>query len=267
MDVLYLLYVIFLGAVQGITEFLPISSSAHLIIFSSILNKEILPLSLSVALHFGTALSLLAYFYKDWLNLIFKLYHKIVYQQNSFESNVLFPALIMGSLPAGVIGILWEDDIERLFHNPIFVTIPLIVVGILLWLIDKRYSSFQRYENLNIKNAFLIGIAQSIALIPGVSRSGITILAARILGYYKEDAAKFSFILAIPAVLGAVLLESKKIIYYINDISFYIGIFSSFITGCLVIEFFLRFLKKFGFFVFAIYRIILALFVIFWFLL
>lgn len=257
-----ILYAIILGIIQGISEFLPISSSGHLIIYSSLSEGASLPLSLNVALHFGTLLAILIYFHKDWLKLLYGVDGYVRKRERSFESHTLLPALVFGSIPAAIIGLSFKDQIESYFHSPAVVAIPLIVVGILMVVCDKYYPSSKPLKNLSVKDGVIIGFAQAIALIPGTSRSGITITAGRVLNFSKVDAARFSFLLGTPAMAGAFLLEAKDILNYISNPVFYVGIISSFLVGLVTMKFLFKFLQKFGFLGFAIYRIIIAIIII-----
>ncbi|MGE0174391.1 MAG: undecaprenyl-diphosphate phosphatase [Oligoflexales bacterium] len=255
-------YSLALGAVQGITEFLPVSSSAHLIVFSYAVNDQPLPLALNVALHFGTLMAVLVYFRRDWILLISKTLRRIFGGPASYESDVLVPCLFIGTLPIGILGILFEDQIEHYLHNPLFTTVPLALVGFLLWRADSKSPEDKAYDAITIKNAFKIGLAQAAALFPGVSRSGATILTARHLGYNRTDAAKFSFMLGMPAMLGAAALEARHIANSITQPEFYLGFLSSFLVGALTINYLLKFLRTKGFGVFAIYRIALAIVIV-----
>jgi undecaprenyl-diphosphatase len=221
-----------------------------------------LPLTLNIALHVGTLAAVLFYFWQDFLAMGKAGLRRLTAGTKSFEADVLIPGLIIGSIPAGIIGILWEKKIEALFHNPLSVCFPLALVGIGLWLVDKKMPSDRNLTDLTIKDAFLIGIAQACALIPGFSRSGSTILGARLLRFDRSHAARFSFILGTPAMGGAVLLNYKDILASIGDPQFYIGISVSAAVGCMAIAFLLNFLKKFGFFAFAVYRLILAVIIL-----
>ena len=248
-----------LGAVQGLTEFLPVSSSGHLIVFSWVLDGKPLPLTLNVALHVGTTLAVLIYFWRDWLRLANATLLRLFRGRRSHEADRILPGLLLGSIPAGIIGVLWEEDIEALFHNPLSVAAPLAIVGIIIWLADKNSPAQRSLDSLTIKDAVIIGCAQACALIPGVSRSGATIMAGRLLTFNREDAARFSFLLGTPAMGGAMLLKIKDIADSLQDPTFFLGITVSFVTGILAIGFLLRFLRRFGFGAFAIYRLCLAL--------
>lgn len=249
--------IIILGVVQGLAEFLPISSSAHLILVSSAFGTEALPLSANIALHLGTLLAVLLYFWRDWFAILSGLFRKV---SGGDDQGAVFrlQALIIGSIPAGIIGLGFKSQIEEYLHHPLAAVAPLAVFGVIIWWGDRRFPREKSWSSINLKQAFVIGIFQSLALIPGVSRSGSTILGGRIFGLKRDEAARFSFLLGTPAMLAASMLEMKDILALSADGSFFIGILASFVTGCLTIKFFLSFLKRFGFGGFAIYRVILA---------
>ena len=259
MSVYELIYALVLGAVQGISEFLPISSSAHLIATSWLFNGETLPLTLNIGLHLGTVFAVLIYFRRDFIRILQALLDRGRSAEYRFEWRVLLPGLILGTVPAGVIGILFKDDIERVFHHPYAIIGPLAVVGVLLWAVDARRPQDRELRSLTIKDALIIGIFQACALIPGTSRSGATIIGGRMLGLARTDAARFSFLLGTPAMLGAAILESKGILGSVGDPVFYVGCVTAAVTGLIAIHFLLQFVRRFGFLAFAIYRIIVAL--------
>jgi len=253
-----LLYATLLGAVQGLTEFLPVSSSAHLILISAFVDGQPLPIALNIALHLGTLLAVLIYFWRDWLLLLTSLWRRLAHRERSFHADVLLPSILLGSIPAGVVGILWQDEIEAMFHHPLMTALPLAVVGIALWAVDRRQPQTKELTSLTFKNALIIGCAQALALVPGVSRSGITILSARLQDFKREDAARFSFLLGTPAMAGAALINHRDIEAGLQDPVFYIGVVTSLAVGCLAIGLLLRFLRRFGFGAFAVYRVVLA---------
>ncbi len=257
-----IIFAIVLGIVQGIGEFLPISSSGHLIIVSWLMSGKTLSLTLNIALHVGTLLAVLVYFWRDWLNIYKACVGKVFSGSRSYETSVLLPGIILGSIPAGVIGILWNEKIEQVFHNPLSVCAPLFFVGIALWQVDKRWPVTKTSNNLTILDCVLIGVGQACALIPGVSRSGATILTGRLRGIDRESAARFSFMLGTPAMGGAAVLKYKELLASAGDPVFYIGTSVSFVTGIFAISFLLRFLKSYGFGVFAAYRALLAMFIL-----
>ncbi len=247
-----------LGAVQGLSEFLPISSSAHLIVFSWFLSGKPLPLALNIAMHMGTLASLVIFFWRQWWSMAQALKDRLLSGRRSFEVDKLLPALIIGSLPAAILGILGKSAIETYFHHPQAVILPLIVGGLLLWYSDKTAREAGSLEQLTLKKSWIIGLAQALALIPGLSRSGITITAGRYVGFDRAAAARFSFLLGTPAMVGAALLESREILEHISEPLFYGGMISSCVVGCLAIKFFLAFIQRYGFFAFALYRLALA---------
>jgi len=247
-----------LGVIQGLTEFLPVSSSGHLVIVSSILDGEPLPLSLNIALHLGTLAATMAYFWRDWVRMGAACARRVAFRESSFETRTLIPALVLGTIPAGIIGLLWQKEIEILFHNPLSVTLPLALVGLALWAVDSKMPSPLKLSDLRIRDGILIGFAQATALIPGVSRSGATILGGRILGLKRDEAARFSFLLGTPAMAGAALLNLDSLLVSMKEPVFYIGFVMALVTGVFAIGFMLRFLRSHGFGVFALYRLVLA---------
>lgn len=255
-------YAALLGVVQAFTEFLPVSSSAHLILVSEAIDGEAMPLALNVALHMGTALAVLLYFWRDWLAMGRGVLDMAARRPGNQAARVVLPGLILGSVPAGVLGIAAHEWIEETLHHPLWVVAPLILVGVALWLSDRYFTGNDALADLSIKKAFLIGMAQATALFPGVSRSGATILCARALGLGRVDAARYSFLLGTPAMMGAALLKGPEILEHSGDPRFGIGFLTSFIVGLLVIRFFLGFLRRFGFGVFAVYRVLLGLLIL-----
>ena len=249
-----------LGAVQGVTEFLPISSSAHLLIVSWLLDGQTLPLALNIALHIGTLSAVLFYFWRDWLRLCQTSWSLASRRAVPDEDKHLLFGIFVGSLPAGFLGILFHKEIEAIFHQSPFTSVaPLAFFGVLLWWVDKKAPERLTLNHLTWKQAFWIGCTQAIALIPGSSRSGMTITGGRWLGFQRADATRFSFLLGTPAMGGAALLQSKQLMEHILDPTFVVGVLSSLIVGLLSIHLLLSYVRRFGFLPFAIYRVILAI--------
>ena len=254
-----------LGVVQGLTEFLPISSSAHLNLFPWVLGWSQMPASFDVALHIGTLLAIVIFFFKDWIKLIVGGYKQVVKKEKSTEGKI-FWYLVAATIPAGILSLVLDKISEKLFENNlnvemIVIAITLIVMGIILYVVDKKSKANIKYEDMTLKQSVLIGTSQSLAAaFPGVSRSGITMTVARALGIDRESAAKYSFLLATPITLAAVIFDLGSFI--LTDLSFWIGILASFIVGLIVIKFLLEYLKKGSFKVFAIYRVIVGIAVI-----
>ena len=248
---------IILGIVQGITELLPISSSAHLTIIPWFFNWPEIG-AFDVALHFGTLIAIVCVFFKDWLVLL-KAGFENVKGKKTREGN-MFWYLVIATIPGGAIGFLLDHFLdEKLSTMYLLIGVALIVMGIILYLADKYCKGNTKYEDMTFKQTFLIGLSQSLAFIPGVSRSGITMTTGRLLGVSREAVAKYSFMLSTPIVLGATLYKFKD---FVLNASFFIGILASAIVGFIVIKFLLDYLKKGSFKVFAIYRCIIGLVVI-----
>ena len=247
-----------LGIVQGLTELLPISSSAHLAIIPWIFNWNI-PDSFDVALHFGTLLAIGIFFFKDWIELIKGGYKKLVKKENSTEGR-MFWYIVLATIPGGLIGFLLDHFLgDTLGKMPILIASALIIMGIILYVVDKKAPSKTDYEHMTLKQTFLIGLAQSLAFVPGVSRSGVTMTTARLLKVDRESAAKYSFMLSAPIVLAATIFKIKDFVF---NVPFFVGVISSFIVGILVIKFLLKYLQKGSFKGFAIYRVIAGLVII-----
>ncbi len=250
---------VILGILQGITEFLPVSSSAHLIIFPWFFGWQgtINTLSFDIALHFGTLLALLFYFRRDWIDLL----------KTARSKDGLFWHIIIATIPAGVAGVLLHDSMEQL-RSPLVITFTLASVAALMLFTEraKKHSRGVDIEKVSRKDALIIGIAQACALVPGVSRSGITIVAGLMRGMQRQASARFSFLLSTPVIAGAGALETKKLLTS-NDVRiepdiFIAGIIISAITGYFAIKYLLRFLQNHPLNLFAYYRFFLAFVII-----
>ncbi len=255
---------IILGVVQGLTELLPISSSAHLNIIPWILGwDKILEFvnsfeGFDVALHFGTLLAIVLFFFKDWIELI-KGGYKLAIKKEKTTQGKMFWYIVLATIPGGIIGFLLDHFLEDLLTKPIIIAIALIVMGIVLYIVDKNAKSNTKYEDMSLKQTFLIGFSQALAFIPGVSRSGVTMTTGRLMGVDRESTAKYSFLLSTPIVFAATLYKLKDFVF---SVPFFIGIFVSFLVGILVIKFLLQYLKKGSFKFFAIYRVIIGIIII-----
>lgn len=253
-----------LGIIQGLTELLPISSSAHLAIIPWMLgwtNSEIFNIdfeAFDVALHFGTLLAIVIFFFKDWLELIKGGYKQVVKKEKSFEGK-MFWYLVIATIPGGIIGFVLDKFVGNSLETPIIIALALIIMGIILYVVDKKAKSNIKYENMTFKQTFLIGLSQCLAFIPGVSRSGITMTTGRMMGIERESVAKYSFLLSTPIVFAATILKFKDFVF---SIPFFIGVFASFLVGIFVIKFLLEYLKKGSFKIFAIYRIVFGVIII-----
>jgi len=255
-----ILQAVILGLVQGLGEFLPISSSAHLVIVPWLFNWEDPGLTFDIALHIGTLVAVAIYFWKDWLQLI----TKGVTDVRSREGR-LFWYLVLATIPGAMIGLLLEKKAETVFRNPVLIAIMLIVLGIILYWVDRKSAKKIDAENISLKTSFLIGLSQALAIIPGVSRSGITMTTGLLLGLTREGAARFSFLLSAPIIFGAALIKMPKMIANPSIINtpFILGMIVSCIAGLASIGFLLRYVQTKTFLPFVLYRFILGAVVIF----
>ena len=240
-----------LGIVQGITEIFPVSSSGHLIIFPQILGWEPHSLSFDAALHLGTGLALLFFFFGAWLKLLKEKDWKMI----------LF--IFLSSVPAGLMGLLGGDWIEENLRDPRLTVYSLIGVGFLMFLVEWIYLRLKNLkEEAGLWDILAIGFAQTLALFPGVSRSGITILTGMGRGMKRERAAHFSFLISLPIVFAAGSYQLLKV-FQTGELAsqapdFAVGILSSFLVGLLTVKFLFSILRKYSLVPFAIYRILLG---------
>ncbi|MCG6551678.1 MAG: undecaprenyl-diphosphate phosphatase [Candidatus Magnetominusculus sp. LBB02] len=248
---------IIMGIVQGVTEFLPVSSTAHLILVPWFLGWEgvINTMSFDIALHVGTLFALLAVFYKDWIEMLLKKRH-------------LLMLLVIATIPGAVAGKLCDKFVDEHLRSPWVIAGSLAVVAIVMYFADKRGIKVTRVDDITASDAVIIGISQAIALIPGVSRSGITISSGLFLGMKRDEAARFSFLMSTPIVAGAAALHGIHLLHgkgeAIDPAIFISGVAASFVAGLIVIRWFLRFLKTFTLTFFVYYRIALSVIIIAW---
>jgi undecaprenyl-diphosphatase len=259
-------YALILGAVQGLTEFLPISSSGHLVLLENYFKLDIESMkSFDVALHMGTLCAILIYFRKDVWEMIkafFGLFVGKSEKANPYVKLIIY--IIVGTIPAILLGYFAGDMIDNLFRNTHQVAINILAVAVIFLFGEFVYAKVYKngHRNMNWIKALVIGIAQSVALVPGISRSGASIVAGLLIGVKREEAARFSFLLGIPAIAGAGLFTFLKLgdggFAAVNTSELLIGFISSFVFGMASIAFLMHFLKKHSLIVFAVYRILLA---------
>ena len=248
-----------LGLVQGLGEFLPISSSAHLVLIPWLFKWNDPGLTFDIALHIGTLIAVAIYFWKDWLKLITKGLTDI----RSTEGK-LFWYLVAATIPGAVVGFLLEKKAETIFREPVLIATMLILLGVLLYWADRKSVKHIEMNRITFRTSLFIGLSQALAIIPGVSRSGITMTMGLLMGLTREGAARFSFLLAAPIIFGAALVKLPFLISNpsIITINFIIGILVSFVIGILSIGFLLRYVQTKNFLPFAWYRFILGSLVI-----
>ena len=267
-----ILQALILGIVQGLTELLPISSSAHLNLFPWIFGWNEISPSFDVALHIGTLFAIVLFFFKDWVNLRKGGYNQVVKKKKSTDGKI-FWYIVISTIPTGILCLVLDKLSEKLIEKlattfsvqeklieMFMIAIALIVMGIILYVVDKKSKSEVEYKDITFKQSLWIAISQALAAaFPGVSRSGITMTVGRGMGLKRESVAKYSFLLSTPVVAAAALVDLKDFVF---GPAFFVGVFASFIVGVLVIKFLLNYLQKGSFKVFAVYRVILGLFVI-----
>ena len=267
-----ILQALILGIVQGLTELLPISSSAHLNLFPWIFGWNEISPSFDVALHIGTLFAIVLFFFKDWVNLIKGGYNQVIKKKKSIDGKI-FWYIVISTIPTGILCLVLDKLSEKLIEKlattfsvqeklieMFMIAIALIVMGIILYVVDKKSKSEVEYKDITFKQSLWIAMSQALAAaFPGVSRSGITMTVGRGMGLKRESVAKYSFLLSTPVVAAAALVDLKDFVF---GPAFFIGVFASFIVGVLVIKFLLNYLQKGSFKVFAVYRVILGLFVI-----
>ncbi len=255
----------FLGLLQGLTEFLPISSSAHLMVVPWMMGWSPLGLRFDVMLHLGTLLAVLMFFRRDWWRLI-RHYAAPFLGGPRRSAEPLSVALLVGTLPCVLVGHFFFPVIEESLRSPLVAATALAVFGLILFWADRRRGKDRSLEGIRWRDALLIGIAQTLAFIPGVSRSGVTLTAALLLGLKRPEAARFSFLLSAPviALAGASQLYSLAAAEPVSGnggLTFLLGVSCSFISGFLCIKYFLRFLERRTLLAFVAYRLLLSAFI------
>lgn len=258
---------IILGIIQGVTEFLPISSTAHLILTPWLFSWGANSLPFDVSLHVGSLFAILFYFRKDWYHIIsnFALCSaKMSFSDNSYGRLGL--NILIATIPAAVCGLIFEEYAAGLLRSPVIVAFLLIIFAIILYLGDTRTSGEKTIHDLTLKDALVFGVSQAFAIMPGVSRSGVTITGGLLRNYRRDEATRFSFILGAPLITGAAILESRHLsLSTISDPGFIFGVLSSGITSFFVIKYLLKYIQTNNFNIFVVYRIVLGIFIILFF--
>lgn len=259
-SIMELLHIIWLALVQGLTEFLPVSSSAHLILVPSLLGWPDQGLAFDVAVHLGTLIAVVSYFRHDILELFLAWLRSMTQRRMSPQARLAW-GVILGTIPAGLVGLIFKDYIELYLRSPLVIAATTIVFGLLLWLADRR-SRLERDEyTLNWQDFLVIGGAQAMALIPGTSRSGITITAGLLLGLTREAAARYSFLLSIPIIVLSGLGVTKDLVESTAPVDWQaliLGTLIAAISAFACIHWFLAFINRIGMAPFVIYRLALG---------
>jgi undecaprenyl-diphosphatase len=263
-----LLQVIVLAVVQGITEFLPISSTAHLYLTSWLLGWQTEALDFDIALHIGTLLAILLYFLRDWLQILAQGFGLRYGRDDELQNNrMMLWLMAIATIPVGIFGFVFKEQAETTWRNPFVIGVMLVAVGVMMWLAERAGRRRRDLSSLNLTDSVAIGVAQALSIVPGTSRSGITISAGLYRDFDRQSAARFSFLLSAPAIAaaaGKALYDMHKHggLHAILNVPFVAGVAVSALTGCAVIAWFLRYLGRRSLLPFVYYRIIFGIIVI-----
>jgi len=242
---------IILGLFQGLGEFLPISSSAHLVLVPWLFHWEDPGLTFDIALHVGTLIAVIAYFWKDWLRLVTQ-----GFTAPKTMDGHLFWYLVIATVPGAIVGYALEKKAETIFRTPLLIAVALIVMGAILYWAERKSAKQDDLNNVTLRTSFLIGLSQALAIIPGVSRSGITMTTGLFSGLNREAAARFSFLLSAPIILGAAIIKVPYLVSHpdVINANFLIGMVVACISGIASIGFLLRYVQTKTFLPFVWYR-------------
>ncbi len=255
-----ILHAIFLGLIQGLTEFLPISSSGHLALLEHYFQVQDAGLAFDVLLHVGTLVALISYFWQDWWDM-----GRALLRPERFNrlQRRLFWYLVAGSIPGALAGFFLEKKAETVFRSPTRIAILLALMGLLLYLADRWARHQRQLPGITLGDAILIGCAQALAIMPGVSRSGSTITMGLFLGFNRATAARFSFLLSTPIIFGAGFYHALKLFKNSEPVSFnmayFLGFLAAIISSYLTIKYLLQFLQRHTFLIFVVYRFLVAI--------
>jgi undecaprenyl-diphosphatase len=247
-----------MGTLQGLAEFLPISSSAHLSLTPWAFGWAAPGLAFDVSLHVGTLVALIAYFRAEWVELARGAVNVLTTRRVETVEERRAVFIVVATIPAAIFGLLLEDYAETVFRAPALTATMLIVMGALLWWADHSAPRSRGLAEMTWKQALIIGCAQVFALIPGVSRSGSTITAGRLLAFDRQSAAIFSFLMSMPVIAAAAVLKVPKLLSSGLDATIVVGVTTAAVSSWLAIAVLLRFIQRRGFAIFAIYRFVLA---------
>lgn len=245
-----------LGIVQGLAEFLPISSSAHLRLTPWLFGWQEPGLAFDVALHLGTLIALVWFFWQEWITLARAFFSMVKNRRVQTESERRFLWVTVATIPGGLAGYFLQDLAESDFRNPVLNGVMLIVMGVILWAVDHYARQDRGVPDMTLKDAIIVGVAQMFAIIPGVSRSGSTITAGRAIGLSREAAAVFSFMLSLPIIVAAVVFKGSEAIAEGISVQLVAGVISAAVSGWLAIAVLLKFVARNNYAIFAVYRLI-----------
>ena len=249
---------IVMGVIQGLSEFLPISSSAHLALTPWLLGWPAPGLAFDVALHLGTLIALVWFFWQEWITLAKAFFSILRKRKLATESERRVAFVVVATIPGALAGYLLQDYAKTVFRTPALTGAMLIVMGVVLWLVDRSAKQERGITTMTWRDAILVGLAQMFAIVPGVSRSGSTITAGRAVGMTREAAAVFSFLLSLPIITAAVVFEGRHAIENGITMPIVAGVIASAISGWLAISVLLKFISRNSYGVFALYRVIIG---------
>ena len=260
-----LLQSIILGAIQGITEFFPVSSTAHLVLLPWFFSWTDQGLPFNVALHMGSLIAIIYYFWRDWILIIKEFLQSVL--KGSFEGRPNGKTglyLVIATVPGALAGLLFVEYAAGLLRHPLSIAFSLSFFGVILYFSDRVSKKNKTVGEMNIVDCIIIGFSQALAIIPGVSRAGITITGAMFRNLNREEAAKFSFLLGAPLIAGAGVFEARHLEYSaVMSVPFIAGVLASAVFAFLAIKYLLRFLRRSSYTVFVIYRLGLAVLIVF----
>ena len=249
---------IVMGLVQGLSEFLPISSSAHLALTPWLLGWPAPGLAFDVALHLGTLIALVWFFWQEWVTLAKAFFSILRKRKLETESERRVAFVVVATIPGALAGYLLQDYAKTIFRTPALIGTMLILMGVVLWLVDRSAKQERGITTMTWRDAIIVGLAQMFAIVPGVSRSGSTITAGRAVGMTREAAAVFSFLLSLPIITAAVVFEGRHAIANGITMPIVAGVIASAVSGWLAISVLLKFISRNSYGVFALYRLIVG---------
>lgn len=252
-----------LGIIQGLAEMLPISSSAHLVLFPWLFRFPDPGLAFDVALHVGTLVAIVGYFWREWLDIAASLIKFARERKVTSQSQKLAGLLVIASVPGAIFGILLDKYAESAFRSPLLIAGTMVIFGIVLWYADHHDKEKRTLSDAKIRDAATLGLAQALAIIPGISRSGITMTTGLFSGFKREDAARFSFLMSAPVIAGAALVKLKDIQGGMLVMpTFWVAFIATVASSLFAIGFLLQFVRKHRFNIFVYYRFALAALVV-----
>jgi undecaprenyl-diphosphatase len=262
---LSLIQSLLLGFVQGLSEFLPVSSTAHLVLLPWFFSWHDPGLAFDVALHIGTLLALIYYFWREWTAIVVELLGGVFSSGfRDYPNGRIGLIIIIACIPGALAGVLFEKQASGILRDPIGIAFTLFFFGLVLYISDRFSGKDKKISEMSVRDGLMIGIFQAMAIVPGVSRSGISITGGLVRSFKRDEAARFSFLIAAPIIAGAAVFESRHLDFAtVISFPFLAGILSSAFFGFLAIKYLLKYVQKESYTVFVIYRIALAALIVF----